>query len=171
MYTLAHAHFADFDDVPDAEKLERKPVGALILAIQAVTMFLYKILFIFLTFFFSLMQVEHAFKSWTTGAYMKNTSPKGYFSADNYGDKVVKVSGKDGRVKHVNNRRATQYAPTINAFKTRHWESIMSTVRDILGESGNKRKRSKSVSSRASSEFNMDEVDAEEDYILISDDD
>jgi hypothetical protein len=42
MYTLAHAHFADFDDVPAAEKLERKPVGALILAIQAVTTFSYK---------------------------------------------------------------------------------------------------------------------------------
>lgn len=47
MYTLAHAHFADFDDVPDAEKLERKPVGALILAIQAVTMFPYKICLFF----------------------------------------------------------------------------------------------------------------------------
>jgi len=42
MYTLAHAHFADFDDVPAAEKLERKLVGALILAIQAVTTFPYK---------------------------------------------------------------------------------------------------------------------------------
>jgi hypothetical protein len=117
------------------------------------------------------MQVEHAFKSWSTGAYIKITSPKGYFSADNYGDKIVKVTGKDGRAKHVNNRRATQYAPTINAFKNRHWESILNTVRDILGEDGNKRKRSKSVSSRASSEFDLDEVDADEDYILISDDD
>ncbi|KIM41783.1 hypothetical protein M413DRAFT_410062 [Hebeloma cylindrosporum] len=150
MYTLAHAHFADFDDVPDAEKLERKPVGALILAIQAV---------------------EHAFKSWTTGAYVKITSPKGYFSADNYGDKIMKVAGKDRRTKHVNNRRATQYTPTINAFKDHHWNSILSAVRDILGENGNKRKRSKSASSRASSEFDMDEVEADKDYILLSDDD
>ena len=36
MYTLAHAHFADFDDVPGVDKLKVKPIGALILAIQAV---------------------------------------------------------------------------------------------------------------------------------------
>lgn len=36
MYTLAHAHFKDFDEVPEAAKLEVKPIGALILAIQAV---------------------------------------------------------------------------------------------------------------------------------------
>ncbi|KAF8799163.1 hypothetical protein BYT27DRAFT_7071855, partial [Phlegmacium glaucopus] len=150
MYTLAHAHFADFDDVPATEKLNIKPVGALILAIQAV---------------------EHAFKSWTTGTYVKDSSPKGYFSADNYGDKIEKVTGKDGRTKHVNNRRATQYVSTITAFKDHHWESILDTVRNILGEDGKKRKRSKSLSSRASSEFDLDEVDAEEDYILVSDDD
>jgi len=89
---------------------------------------------------------------------VKLTSPKGYFPADNFGDKIVNVTGKDGRAKHVNNRRATQYAPTINAFKNRHWESILNTVRDILGEDGNKRKRSKSVSSRASSEFDLERL-------------
>jgi hypothetical protein len=36
MYTLAHAHFGDFDSVPTTDKLKVKPVGALILAIQAV---------------------------------------------------------------------------------------------------------------------------------------
>jgi hypothetical protein len=36
MYTLAHAHFSDFDDVPEAARLEIKPIGALILSIQAV---------------------------------------------------------------------------------------------------------------------------------------
>jgi len=36
MYTLAHAHFAEFDDVPVVDKLKVKPIGALILAIQAV---------------------------------------------------------------------------------------------------------------------------------------
>ncbi|KAF8797377.1 hypothetical protein BYT27DRAFT_7125790 [Phlegmacium glaucopus] len=78
---------------------------------------------------------------------------------------------KDGRTKHVNNRCATQYVPTITALKDHHWESILDTVHNILGEDGKKRKRSKSLSSRASLEFDLDEVDAEEDYILVSDDD
>ena len=36
MHTLAHANFAEFDEVPAVDKLEVKPIGALILAIQAV---------------------------------------------------------------------------------------------------------------------------------------
>ncbi|KIM49826.1 hypothetical protein M413DRAFT_438944, partial [Hebeloma cylindrosporum] len=150
MYTLAHAHFSDFEDVPVVAKLKIKPVGALILAVQAV---------------------EHAFKSWTTGVYVKNSSPKGYFSGDNYGDKVMKVTGKDGRAKHVNNRQATQYVPTIEAFEDRHWESILEAVREILDASNSKRKRSRSLSSRASSDFDMEEPEAEDNYVLVSDED
>jgi len=66
------------------------------------------------------MQVEHAFKSWTTGAYVKITSLKGYFSANNFGDKIIKVMGKYGCVKHINNCHATQYVSTINASKNHH---------------------------------------------------
>jgi hypothetical protein len=36
MYTLMHAHFAKFYDVPAEDKLKAKPIGVLILAIQAV---------------------------------------------------------------------------------------------------------------------------------------
>jgi hypothetical protein len=41
-------------------------------------------------------------------------------------------------------------------------------VREILSE-GSRRKQSKSLSSRASSDFDMEEAEAEENYILISD--
>jgi len=36
MYTLAHAHFAEFNDIPAVDKLKVKPIGAFILVIQAV---------------------------------------------------------------------------------------------------------------------------------------
>jgi hypothetical protein len=36
MYTLMHAHFTEFDDVPAVDKLKAKSIGMLILAIQAV---------------------------------------------------------------------------------------------------------------------------------------
>jgi len=44
-------------------------------------------------------------------------------------------------------------------------------MHNILGEDGNKRKDSKSALSHASLEFDLDEVDVNEDYILISYDD
>jgi hypothetical protein len=81
----------------------------------------------------------------------------------------MKVTGKDGRTKHVNNHQATQYVATIEAFEDRHWESILETVREILKEGSKKRKRSKSMSSRASSEF--EDVELDDKYILISDED
>ena len=87
---------------------------------------------------------------------------------DNYGDKITKVTGKDRRTKRVNNRQATPYVPTIEAFEDRHWESVLEAVREIWGEGG-RRKRAKSLSSRASSDFDLEEAEAEENYILISD--
>ena len=41
MYTLAHGHFTDFDDVPDPATLDKSelPSGALILALQAVCLY------------------------------------------------------------------------------------------------------------------------------------
>lgn len=38
LYTLSHAHLIEYDDVPNPDDLEddEKPVGALILALQAV---------------------------------------------------------------------------------------------------------------------------------------
>ena len=100
--------------------------------------------------------------------YVKASSPKGFFSGDNYGDKITKVSGKDGRTKHVNNRQAIQYLPTIEAFEDHHWESILEAVRDILNE-GSWRKQSKLLSSRASSDFDMEEAEAEENCSLHTD--
>ena len=91
-----------------------------------------------------------------------------FFSGDNYGDKITKVTGKDGRTKHVNNRQAMQYIATIEAFEDRHWESILEVVREVLSE-GSRRKQSKSMLSWASSDFDMEEAEAEENYILISD--
>jgi hypothetical protein len=100
--------------------------------------------------------------------YVKALSPKGFFSRDNYGDKITKVTGKDGCTKHVNNRQATQYVPTIEAFKNHHWESILEVVREVLNEGG-RQKRSKSLSSRASLDFDMEEAEVKENYILTSD--
>jgi len=77
----------------------------------------------------------------------------------NYSDKIKKVIGKDGRTKYINNHRTTRYVPTIEAFKDRQWDGILVAVWEILSE-GSRRKRSKSLLSRASSAFDMEEAGA-----------
>jgi len=57
------------------------------------------------------------------------------------------------------------YVPTIEAFEERHWESILEAIWEILREGGRQR-RSKSLSSRASSDFDLEEGQAKENYIL-----
>jgi len=69
------------------------------------------------------------------------------------------------RAIHVNT--ASQYLPTVKALSVDHWTKIFDDVREIL-EQGKKRKRSKSVSSRASSDA-FEEAETHE-YILLSDD-
>jgi hypothetical protein len=100
--------------------------------------------------------------------YVKASSLKGFFSGNNYGDKITKVTGKDGCTKHVNNCQATQYIPTLEAFEDHHWESILEAVQEVLSK-GSKRKRSRSLSSWASLDFEIEEAEADESYILISD--
>ena len=64
-----------------------KPIGALILSLQAISTSYLNFRFLF--FFFS--QVEHVFKSWKTGEHSNNgTASAHYFSSDNYGDHMVK---------------------------------------------------------------------------------
>jgi hypothetical protein len=76
--------------------------------------------------------------------YVKASSPKGFFSGNNYGDKITKVTGKDRHIKHVNNCQATQYIPTIEAFEDHHWESILEAVWEVLCKDS-KQKQSRSI--------------------------
>jgi hypothetical protein len=68
------------------------------------------------------------------------------------------------RAIHVNT--ASQYLPTIKALTLDYWTKIFDNVRKIL-EQGGKRKRSKSISSRASSDA-YEEAETNE-YTLLSD--
>jgi hypothetical protein len=69
---------------------------------------------------------------------------------------------------HVNNCQATQYIPTIEAFEDHHWEGILEAVQEVLSK-GSKCKQSRSMSSRAISDFEMEEPEGDESSILISD--
>ncbi|KDR68743.1 hypothetical protein GALMADRAFT_1026983 [Galerina marginata CBS 339.88] len=149
MYTLAHAHFSEYEDIPDPRDLHPSelPGGALILAMQAV---------------------EHAFTFWRTGEFVEDKSS--HFSADRYGDTVKRKPGADGgRAKDVKVLVAGRYKPTIRSLTVeKHWVPIFKAVTDILSVNRKKKARSKSASSRASSEMIIDETP---EFILVSDED
>ena len=77
----------------------------------------------------------------------------------------MKVTEKDRCTKHVNNHQATWYVPKIEAFKDRHWESILEAMQAILSEN-NRQKWSKSLSSWASLDFDIEEAEVEN-YVHI----
>ncbi|KAF8799804.1 hypothetical protein BYT27DRAFT_7221912 [Phlegmacium glaucopus] len=149
LYTLALAHFAEWEDVPDPERLneDEKPYGAFILALQAV---------------------QHALKAWTTGEYVEARGSANHFSADNYGDRTERKSDK-GRTVNVLVRRATQYMPTVKALSKDHWDAIFAEISNILADNQPKRKRSRSASSRGSEA--PKEEEAAQEYVLVSDND
>ncbi|KJA20449.1 hypothetical protein HYPSUDRAFT_203766 [Hypholoma sublateritium FD-334 SS-4] len=134
LYTLSHAHLIKYDDIPNPDNLEddEKPVGALILALQAV---------------------EHAFKLRRTGEHIEPTSSTGYFSCDNYGDyieqKIVdtgKKGSKQGSLIRVANRRASRFLKSTAALTDTNWRDIFTTAAGYLGSS-KKRKARRSLSS------------------------
>lgn len=114
-----------------------------------------------------LFQVEHAFKFWKTGEFVEDKTS--HFSADNYGDTVKRKAGADGRMKDMRVLNAGRYKPTIRSLTVvRHWVPIFKSVTRILSSTRKKKSRSKSASSRASSEMLIDETP---EYILVSDED
>ncbi|PPQ82128.1 hypothetical protein CVT24_012431 [Panaeolus cyanescens] len=138
IYTLAQAHFADYDEVPNPMELEKSelPCGALILAIQAV---------------------EHVFKWWQTGHFVEDKNTSGFFSADNYADSVKRVIGADGRAKNTLFLVAGRFKRAVESLDVEtHWvpmfEDITTTLHHVI-EKRRRKSRSQSVSSAASSDF------------------
>ncbi|KAF9038039.1 hypothetical protein BJ165DRAFT_1531933 [Panaeolus papilionaceus] len=152
VYTLAQAHFADYDKIPDPRELAQSklPCGALILAIQAV---------------------EHTLKLWTTGEFIDNKKSSGFFLADNYADTTRQVVGPDGRARTVTVPVASHFKSTIDSLNVaKHWVPIFDDIRFTLTSILEKcrcKARSVSVSSAASSDVDMDVPD----YQLESDKD
>jgi hypothetical protein len=114
------------------------------------------------------LQVEHAFKFWKTGDFVEDKTLQ--FSADNYGDTIKRKPGPDGRIKDVRVLNSGRYKPTVNSLSVdKHWAPIFNAVTRILNSTKKKKKaRSKSASSRASSEMLIDDTP---EYILVSDED
>ncbi|KAF8900113.1 hypothetical protein CPB84DRAFT_1847376 [Gymnopilus junonius] len=103
LYTLANAHFSEFEDIPDPQDIynDEMPIGALILALQAV---------------------EHAFKFWTTGEFVEDSKLK--FNADTYDDLLECKKKPDGSVKEVLTCCSSLYLLSVQSLEKKHWVSI-----------------------------------------------
>jgi hypothetical protein len=107
---------------------------------------------------------------WRTGQFIAPDSRKsiGQFSYDNYGDCIERVKlggGSSAKMAKVRKRRATQHVATVKSLSPDAWANIFAEATEYLGK-GKKCKRSRSASSRASSDLMLEDmIQEEEDYV------
>jgi len=125
-----------------------RPLGALILATQAI---------------------EHAFGAWLSGAFVKQTGSAAHFSGAKYGDIFERntTANSKGQPTMKLNNQATQYIPTMKNFKDTTWDDIYLAVEVFLEERKSKKKKKKA----AEFDSTMEVVVAENNYVLVSDED
>ncbi|PPQ80674.1 hypothetical protein CVT24_011009 [Panaeolus cyanescens] len=136
LFALAHAHFIEFDEIPDPSKLqpEEWPCGALVLAIQAV---------------------QHAFTFWTSGEFVKPSGPASHFSSENYGDSYSVKTLPSGQEVRMRVPKASLLFWPARALTAEQWEDIYKDIKVTLEYLSNRRRRrrSRSVSSAPSSDI------------------
>lgn len=153
-------HLAGLEDI---ETQQEKPVGALILSVQAVRPAITSWTGVLIP----AQQVGRALGFFKTGKFMMDSSAAHHFSADNYSDRVqhIEVRGARGRYRKIKEKRATAFIPSVKAFDEGRWTKILAEAREYLPERKKSHARSTSY---GSSEV---EVEIEEDIMLISDED
>ena len=136
---------------------KEKPIGALLIAMQAVCLCPY--------LFHSnlLSQVGRALEIWKDGEKSLRKPPA--FSCDNYGDTFVNVNNGAGKSKLRKVRRATLFVPTLQTFDNNAWEIIISTAREYLPESKKRRNSSASSTTVAADAEEFDDPDA--DFLMV----
>ncbi|KAJ7110512.1 hypothetical protein C8R44DRAFT_800159 [Mycena epipterygia] len=100
-YTYAY-HLACLHSIPGAyKKSTARPIGALLLAVQAV---------------------QRALQLWETGEYVNQNKKSEHFSSDIYTDYSVAVPAKHGQGKGIKTvRRATKYLSSVQLWDEQRW--------------------------------------------------
>ncbi|KAF8875842.1 hypothetical protein BD779DRAFT_1475902 [Infundibulicybe gibba] len=145
--TFADAHVSGLEDPSMAATASEKPIGALLLSVQAV---------------------EHALGFWTSGAFVADTSPSQHFSADNWGDTVKqrKASTSSDKTGTYKVRHATKYLASVKNFKPDQWKYIFDEAEEYIVERRRKKKRNPPTKAGPDSAIIIDEDD---DIVLVSD--
>ncbi|KAG6823564.1 hypothetical protein H0H92_009767, partial [Tricholoma furcatifolium] len=112
-FALAHIYYICPPDPQDLD--DDMPIGAMILALQAV---------------------EHALKQYELdGTRRVDTSKKGEFSFDNYGDTSLPKRNRGGRMVDTFEPRASRYIASVkNLDRIKHWGPILEEACTIVLE-------------------------------------
>ncbi|KAG6808816.1 hypothetical protein H0H92_002794 [Tricholoma furcatifolium] len=146
--TLANAHLQYIYSRPSADDpIEEKPIGAIILSLQAV---------------------EHILKQYETdGNKQVDNSREGEFSFNNYGDTWIREE-QNGRLVDSYSYRATRYVATIKNFSKKHWKDLLGDANNILLELPKGRGRKSRSSSRTSQDY-PSEPECVKEFVIESD--
>lgn len=150
LMTLA-AHIGEIERIPENARSKERPVGALVLSIQAVCKLIHPL---FITHYF--LKVERALKLYATGKRASAKAANLWFSKDNWGD-IIKY--EDGQARQI--RRATKYLKVINDFDDERWSLILNSAKEHYQES-QPREKGQSVAQPI-------EVEDDDDYFIVSD--
>jgi hypothetical protein len=114
------------------------------------------------------VQVGRALTFFKTGKFEIDNSPTNHFSADNYGDQVVRVTvpGAHGQYKKVKEKCATAFLSTVEHFNKDRWTYIR---RESTGFLPNKKKGRAVQNASGAGSDGIEFVDEEEDIVLLSD--
>ncbi|KAG6804779.1 hypothetical protein H0H92_002469, partial [Tricholoma furcatifolium] len=103
--TFAVAHLDNINAIPaPTDPIEDLPVGALIHALQAV---------------------EYSLKEYRTGTRIIDKTPRGFYSAENYGDKEIEKKDDNGQLYIEKTPTASRYIATFKGFEVKHWKAIL----------------------------------------------
>ncbi|KAJ7367075.1 hypothetical protein DFH08DRAFT_929746 [Mycena albidolilacea] len=143
LYTFAH-HLNELDTIPAKyERSMARPVGALLLAVQAV---------------------ERNLGFWKTGQYVVPKGSDWFFSCDNWSD-IRQTDPKTGNT--LITRRATKYLSTIEKWTAERWDQQL----DEAAVWKERKRQKKLPCSAASSEVEevIEIIDDDEDDVVVSD--
>ncbi|KAJ6517195.1 hypothetical protein C8R47DRAFT_1254521 [Mycena vitilis] len=140
-------HLSCLDAIPSGyTRLKERPVGALLMAVQAV---------------------QRTLQFWRTGVYI-NPVPMlrvNYFSSDNWDDHTVTNPNPNGK-KDKLVRRATMFQSTVKAWDDERWNEVMKEAREFVEVVSNRRRAG---SSRSASDADDSMYSEDEDVIIVSD--
>ncbi|KAF8227160.1 hypothetical protein L208DRAFT_1298057 [Tricholoma matsutake] len=141
LHTFTLVHLVGLEDIDD--QTDDKLIGALILSMQAV---------------------GRALRLRKMGTSYSSSNTDTHFLADNYGDKVVRIKGPNGRWKHVPEKRAMGFVPTIKGWNQERWEDLIMEAKEFFPD------KKKKGHVRSASQASLEAMDVEvEDFVMMSD--
>ncbi|KAK6981198.1 hypothetical protein R3P38DRAFT_2745993 [Favolaschia claudopus] len=120
------------------ERLEARPIGALLMSAQAV---------------------QHELGFWKTGEYVKPGKRPNYFSEDNYGVTIEQLGG--GRKKRI--RRATKFLSAGSQWDTDKWDALIAAAQPYV----EKPKRARTASCTSSEAGDAIEIISDDEEIVV----